>query len=130
MIPVRLATAAAVRADGLQHVAGPPVMEEEDSLPDPPKRSCPELIGTSAALSDSVLEISAHVVEQQVGEIGSRSGWKGRRLSCCSRSSSLSNRSMTHWQDDCEWLGHGSGKRRRVAKGAANHSEGRSSIHD
>ena len=45
-----------------------PSWRKNTRCPTPPKRSCPELIGTSAALSDSVLEISPHVVQQQVGE--------------------------------------------------------------
>jgi hypothetical protein len=43
-------------------------MEEEDTLPDSPKRGCPELVGACAALRDAVGKAFAHVVDKKIGE--------------------------------------------------------------
>ena len=66
--PVCFAAAALVSPDGVYQVVGPPVMEEEYTLPDSPKRGCPELVGACAALRDAVGKAFAHVVDKKIGE--------------------------------------------------------------
>jgi len=103
-----------VRPNSLDEVAGPPVMEEEDSLPHSPKRSGSELIGAGAALCDAVCEIYPHVVNQQIGEkVHGLVGKGGAR-----------NRGRAAG-DHVAGLERGS-----VAEVAANPCERRPSIHD
>src|SRR5438270_4953720 len=61
-----LAAAASVRLDRIDQVGLSSVMEEEDALPDPPERSCAELIGACATLRDAVRQTRAHVVDEKV----------------------------------------------------------------
>ena len=64
---IRLAATAPVISDGVNEVGGSSVMEEEDTLPDAPEGSCPELVGSGAALRNAVSEAFAHVVDEKVG---------------------------------------------------------------
>ena len=69
-------------SDGVNEVGGSSVMEEEDTLSNAPEGSCPELVGSGAALRDAVGEAFAHVVDEKVREeicrlIGERSTWPG-----------------------------------------------------
>ena len=61
-----LAALALVRSDGFDQVVNPAVMEEEGTLSYAPEGSCPELVGTCAALCDSVGQAFAHVVDEKV----------------------------------------------------------------
>jgi len=61
-----LAALALVRSDGFDQVVSPSVMEEEGTLSYTPEGSCPELVGTCAALCDSVGQTFAHVVDEKV----------------------------------------------------------------
>ena len=62
-----LTATAPVSSNGVNQVGGPSVMEEEDTLSDTPEGSCPEFVGTGAALGDAVSESFAHVVDEKVG---------------------------------------------------------------
>ena len=65
---IRLATGTFMGFDCRQQIACPSVMEEKDSLPDTPERSCSEFIGARATLRDAVRKTFAHMVDQDVGE--------------------------------------------------------------
>lgn len=64
---IRLALAAPVSFDCLQKIACPPIMKEENPLPDTPERGRSELIRTRGTLRDTVREVSTHVMEEKVG---------------------------------------------------------------
>jgi len=65
---VRLAVFAPVSLDGLHQIAGPPIVEEKNSLSDTPERSRPELIGACGTLRYAVRKASAHMVDEEIGE--------------------------------------------------------------
>src|SRR5258708_1449125 len=78
-----LAAMAAVISDGFHQIGRASIMEEEDALPDAPKRSGSELVGAGGTLRDAVGEAFAHVVDDEVrvkirGLIRKGSGWGGR----------------------------------------------------
>ena len=66
--PIRLAATAPVISDGVYQVGGSSVMEEEDTLSNAPEGSCPELVGSGAALRDAVGKAFTHVVDEKVRE--------------------------------------------------------------
>ena len=110
--PIVLAASALVRPDGFHQVGRASIVEEEDALPDAPKRSRPELVRAGGALRNAVGEAFAHVVNQQVGEkvrclVRQCSAWDRRRAA---------GNHLTR------------GQRRRVAMGAADIHESRSSV--
>ena len=51
-----------------EQIAGPPVMQEEDALPDAPQRRGPEFARAGLTLTDAIRKSRAHVVQEQVGE--------------------------------------------------------------
>ena len=82
-----LAANAPMISDGLHEVGRSSVMEEEDMLANAPEGSCPELVGSCAALRDAVGEAFAHVVDEKVREeirclIGERGTWAGEGAAC------------------------------------------------
>src|SRR5256884_7768423 len=110
--PIGLAASALVRPDGFHQVGRASIVEEEDALPDAPKRSGPELVRAGGALRDAVGQAFAHVVNQQVGEkvhglVRQGGAWNRR---------GAARNHLTR------------GQRRRVAMGATNFYEGRSSV--
>ena len=74
---------ALVCANGFHQVGRAPVMEEEDALPDAPKWSRAELVGTSSALGNAIREGFAHMMNEKVGPkvrrlVGKRGARTGR----------------------------------------------------
>ena len=65
--PIGLAPGALVVLDSLYQIACASVVEEEDALPDAPKRGGSELIGACATLRDAVRQTPAHAVDEEVG---------------------------------------------------------------
>jgi len=53
--------------DGDQQVAGPPVVQEEQALPDTPQRLTTELVRSRRALDDVVGKARTHVMHEQIG---------------------------------------------------------------
>ena len=53
-------------ADGLYQAAGPPVVEEEDTLAGAPEGGGSELVGASGALRDAVGKAFSHVMDKKV----------------------------------------------------------------
>ena len=58
---------AAVRIYGHQQVASPPIVQEEQPLPDAPKRCGAEVIWPGRALINAVGKIVSHLVQREVG---------------------------------------------------------------
>ena len=80
---VCLAASAPVSSDGVYQVGRPTVMEEENTLSNPPEGSGSELVGAGATLRDAVGESFAYMVDEKVREkirclIGKRSTRAGR----------------------------------------------------
>jgi hypothetical protein len=88
------------------------IVEEEDTLPDAPKRSGPELVRAGGALRNAVGQASAHVVNKEVG----------KKVRCLVRQGSAWDRRGAAGNHLTR------GQRRRVAMGTTNFYEGRSSV--
>src|SRR6266699_2773169 len=52
--------------DGLQQIAGPAVVQEEDSLSNAPQRSAPEHVALGGALRDIVRQPGSHMMNQKI----------------------------------------------------------------
>ena len=63
-----LAASALVRPDSFHQVRCTSIVEEEDALPDAPKRGGPELVRAGGALGNAVGQALAHVVNKEVGK--------------------------------------------------------------
>ena len=64
---VGLAATAFVSPDGFNQVGCASIVNEEDPLPDAPKRSGSELVWASATLCNAISETFTHVVDKEVG---------------------------------------------------------------
>ena len=65
---VHLVLRTAVFVDGVDEIGRAAIVQEEDSLAEPPERRAPELVTARLTLADIVRQPRPHVVEQQIGE--------------------------------------------------------------